>query len=53
MLYTNVPLPKPLVDRIDKVVSDPNNSYRSRPDFILHHIRMVLTRIENEKFTPD
>ncbi len=42
MRYVNVPLPKPIIKKIDKIVADQENDFRSRPDFILHHIRIAL-----------
>ncbi|MBS3112884.1 hypothetical protein J4418_02290 [Candidatus Woesearchaeota archaeon] len=49
MLYVNVPLPKPLVDKIDEIVADESNSFRSRPDFILQHIRDVVDKRLEQK----
>ncbi len=42
MKYVNVPLPKPIIDLVDKIISDESKGFRSRPDFILHHIRIAL-----------
>jgi metal-responsive CopG/Arc/MetJ family transcriptional regulator len=48
MKYTNVPLPTPVVDEIDNIVSEETRGFRSRPDFILHHIRIVIENIKKE-----
>ena len=54
MLYVNVPLPKPLVDKIDEIISNQENSFRSRPDFILQHIRDVVDkRLERQNIRLD
>ena len=53
MKYTNVPLPTPVVQRIDAIISNECNGYRSRPDFILHHIRMALDRMKHAKQNSD
>ena len=48
MKYTNVPLPTPIIKRIDSIISKVGSDYRSRPDYILHHIRNALQKhIEN------
>ncbi len=44
MRYVNVPLPKPIIDMIDKIIADKTRGFRSRPDFILHHIRNALQK---------
>lgn len=46
MKYTNVPLPSPVVQKIDQFISNENNGFRSRPDFILHHIRIALDKLK-------
>jgi Arc/MetJ-type ribon-helix-helix transcriptional regulator len=54
MLYVNVPLPKPLVDKIDEIIADESNSFRSRPDFILQHIRDVVDKeLAKRKLLPE
>lgn len=49
MKYTNVPLPAPVVSAIDSIVAEESRGYRSRPDFILHHIRIALENIKIER----
>ena len=51
MKYTNVPLPTPITAKIDRIIANETNDYRSRPDFILHHIRIALDKMggENEE----
>lgn len=44
MKYVNVPLPQPIIEKIDAIIADESTDYRSRPDFILHHIRIALDR---------
>lgn len=44
MIYTNVPLPKPFVDKIDQIIAEHGSSYRSRPEYILTHLRQVIER---------
>lgn len=44
MRYTNVPLPTPVVQKIDQIISNEANGFRSRPDFILHHVRIALEK---------
>lgn len=44
MIYTNVPLPKPFVDKIDQIIAEKGSSYRSRPEYILTHLRQVIER---------
>ncbi|MBW3003150.1 ribbon-helix-helix domain-containing protein [Candidatus Woesearchaeota archaeon] len=46
MRYTNVPLPTPVVQKIDRFIAEEKNGFRSRPDFILHHIRIALDKLE-------
>ena len=48
MKYVNVPLPSPIIQKIDRIVGDEETDYRSRPDFILHHIRIALEKISGE-----
>ncbi|MBW3015519.1 ribbon-helix-helix domain-containing protein [Candidatus Woesearchaeota archaeon] len=49
MKYTNVPLPTPVIARIDEIISNHKHGYRSRPDFILHHIRIALDKLKGEE----
>ena len=42
MKYTNVPLPTPIIRKIDTIIAKASSDYRSRPDFILHHIRNAI-----------
>lgn len=44
MIYTNVPLPKPFVDKIDQIIADQGSGYRSRPEYILTHLRQIIER---------
>ena len=44
MRYINVPLPKPFIDKMDRIIADTSNDYRSRPDFILHNLRPIVEK---------
>jgi len=48
MKYTNVPLPTPIIKKIDALISKESSDFRSRPDFILHHIRNALSKLGDE-----
>ena len=48
MKYVNVPLPSPIIEKIDKIINHESSDYRSRPDFILHHIRVAIKDMDDK-----